>query len=93
MKKIRVEPGSEALKGMMGELRECYCDVWRQNGGVCVEFPGVGCDIVGKYFKQPTDLSTLADEVASTICDTKTKEAFKKFAELLDTRLKKLEEK
>lgn len=40
-----------------------------------------------------SSLPTLAKKVADTVCDSGTREAFKKFAEMLDTRLKKLEEK
>lgn len=38
---------------------------------------------------KPNNLPTLANEVANTICDTKTKEAFKKFANLLIEKLEK----
>ena len=38
---------------------------------------------------EPDILPTLADEVADTICDPNTKEAFKKFANLLIEKLEK----
>lgn len=57
--------------------------------GLSLTGPKIMDYLKGALGLTPSTLSTLADEVGNSICDTKTKEAFKRFTNLLIEKVEK----